>query len=319
MSQFSAALEPASSPSSLFRAYGLNWHSDVPLALFPHTVDQASQIDVRVLLHESDEAVPDRSILIGSEKIIITGDGGLRYREGDIATMDVSGTKQISIYPGREWEGVLPHSFYSTVVGAFLALRGGLTIHGSAVEIDGKAVVLCGRSGAGKSTSIAALIANGARLISDDLTVIEPLSANMSPSVFTGRRCIRLFAGTAAALRRVIATEISTAGGTKELIAAPQADVVRALPLAGFILLGSDEGTNSGPLTLDLKELLFKPNVFPHLPGHILRDLALRAVLAKAAFASAPAVRYSLETDLKELGRSTLACWQRSSLSVQFT
>ena len=47
-------------------------------------------------------------------------------------------------------------------------------IHAAAVEIDGKAIVLAGQSGAGKSTLRAHLVAQGAKYITDELTVITP-------------------------------------------------------------------------------------------------------------------------------------------------
>ncbi|PHQ72332.1 MAG: serine kinase [Sneathiella sp.] len=48
-----------------------------------------------------------------------------------------------------------------------------IKIHGSAVEINGKGVLLIGSSGAGKSDLALRLIDGGARLIADDYTIIE--------------------------------------------------------------------------------------------------------------------------------------------------
>ena len=49
-----------------------------------------------------------------------------------------------------------------------------LVLHGAVVERGGRALVLLGASGAGKSTLCAALIVDGWRLLSDELTLIRP-------------------------------------------------------------------------------------------------------------------------------------------------
>lgn len=47
------------------------------------------------------------------------------------------------------------------------------TIHASCVEIDGRGVLLAGRSGSGKSDLALRLIDRGARLVSDDYTELR--------------------------------------------------------------------------------------------------------------------------------------------------
>jgi hypothetical protein len=61
---------------------------------------------------------------------------------------------------------------------AFLLLRelsGSLALHGAAVVAGGKAAVLLGRSGQGKSTLAAALCRAGAALLADDAVALEPV------------------------------------------------------------------------------------------------------------------------------------------------
>ncbi|MCH9052405.1 MAG: HprK-related kinase A [Proteobacteria bacterium] len=56
-----------------------------------------------------------------------------------------------------------------------------LLIHGAVVEREGRAVVLPGSSGAGKSTLTAALVAEGWRLLSDEVTIIDPRDGLLRP------------------------------------------------------------------------------------------------------------------------------------------
>ena len=56
-----------------------------------------------------------------------------------------------------------------------------LILHAAVVERDGLAAILPAPSGSGKSTLCAALISRGWRLLSDELTLISPGSASITP------------------------------------------------------------------------------------------------------------------------------------------
>lgn len=59
-------------------------------------------------------------------------------------------------------------------LGVLLHRRGRLVLHGSAIDVGGRAVVLLGQKGAGKSTTAAALLARGHALLTDDLVAVAP-------------------------------------------------------------------------------------------------------------------------------------------------
>jgi hypothetical protein len=69
-----------------------------------------------------------------------------------------------------------------TCMGVILIQRKIIPLHGSAVEVDGKAYVFVGESGAGKSTLASAFIKQGHRLLSDDVVPVS-FSQNNVPTV----------------------------------------------------------------------------------------------------------------------------------------
>jgi len=66
-------------------------------------------------------------------------------------------------------EGVIPIIIAGTVSAFVLAMRGRCVLHGSAVEVDGRAIAFVGISGQGKSTMAAMFCAQGASLVTDDV------------------------------------------------------------------------------------------------------------------------------------------------------
>ena len=80
-------------------------------------------------------------------------------------------------------------------LGVLLHRRGHLVLHGSAVDVGGRAVVLVGHKGAGKSTTAAALVARGHRLLTDDLVALDEGGA-----VLPGPTQMKLWDASAGAL-----------------------------------------------------------------------------------------------------------------------
>jgi hypothetical protein len=105
-------------------------------------------------------------------------------RCGDELFADWPGLATLHAARSGDWSELVPApgadprligKFHSGFVRALLGhLRGKLTLHASAVLIDGAAVVLLGESGSGKSTTAADLCANsGASLLADDTATID--------------------------------------------------------------------------------------------------------------------------------------------------
>ncbi len=76
--------------------------------------------------------------------------------------------------PNTDYEKEKLYTFLlGTAFGGLCIQRGLLPIHGTTVEKNGKAVILTGFSGAGKSAISELLIADGMRFLADDVSVLE--------------------------------------------------------------------------------------------------------------------------------------------------
>jgi hypothetical protein len=79
------------------------------------------------------------------------------------------------------------------VFGILLHQREQIVMHASAVRVNGKAVLFCGASGAGKSTMAAALVQRGYPLVTDDVCAIS-LAGAARPVVHPDGRQLKLWA-----------------------------------------------------------------------------------------------------------------------------
>lgn len=122
-------------------------------------------------------------------------------REGDTVLLCVPGLARFLITAGRSVvialeDQALPRDASGFVLGSSLGIllhqRGALVLHGSAVARNGRAIVLCGQSGAGKSTTAAALCKKGCSFVSDDICVIG-LDAKGAPVVLPDGRHLKLW------------------------------------------------------------------------------------------------------------------------------
>jgi hypothetical protein len=95
------------------------------------------------------------------------------FRGDPIFTIDLKG-QEVSLCPQApvtpERLPRLLHAFVPKI----LSLRGHFVLHAAAVAIDGRVLAFSGLSGAGKSTTAAALVAAGAVAVCDDQLVLVP-------------------------------------------------------------------------------------------------------------------------------------------------
>ena len=248
--------------------FGCRWASDLPLDAFhpTTTADRAHDITVTHCF----DAAPARANPTPPKLAQVAADG-VRLHIPGILTADSFGPNRIEIRTEPAFTGELPPGFFGTLTGAVLAWRGLLPMHGSAVLLDNKAILICGASGAGKSTFTAALLAAGARFLSDDLTVLHP-RAESAPAIFAGRRSLRLYPITANWLAAHAACKLSPLlEDGKHLVTPTAADPSTAFPLAAIVLLGESSAEAD-----TLHTHVYRPKITATLPWHFARESQLR-------------------------------------------
>lgn len=100
-------------------------------------------------------------------------DDGIRFEWNQLGRYDVYGGTDIKVASHlNTGEWFLHAPLYGFAMAALLQQNKMLVLHGSAVELNGKAYVIIGGKGHGKSTVTAALIERGYRLLSDDVTAL---------------------------------------------------------------------------------------------------------------------------------------------------
>ena len=266
-------------------AFGLFWQSEVPLEHFSAAPDFSGVPDVNLRLVA---ALLDRPSGRAINRGLVFADG-FRFTWNDIATFDVFGGNRIDVLPLSGWTGTLPWPFYSTVTALLLAWRGNLPLHACAVEIAGKALLLCGPSGAGKSTLCAALVADGARLLSDDLSVIRPGTDGQPPMVLPGRPGVRLLSTIAPQLPGARLSPVSDDHRAKVMAiwSGRSAEFPRAIT-AVVLLQNHPAPVSPVARVAMLRQHLFRPQWLGLLPRAQAQFQTLALVVESARMLAAP-------------------------------
>lgn len=120
-------------------------------------------------------------------------------------------------------------------IAAWLATTGAHVLHGAAVSVDGRGVLLVGPGGAGKSTTAIAMAAAGATLLADDLCIVERDTGEAV--VHPLYRTCKLNADSDARLE-VAASTLGWTAGAKRVVAmdGPLAPGT-AVPVAAVVIL----------------------------------------------------------------------------------
>ena len=122
-------------------------------------------------------------------------DGGFTFRVPPIATIRlVPGWRDVEVFREPDAaDGAVRHAILDHVLPRRLALVGRVTLHGTCVSIDGRALAFVAESHQGKSTLSAALAQRGGHWLADDCLVVDHLvtdDATLAVAIptFTGTR-----------------------------------------------------------------------------------------------------------------------------------
>lgn len=169
------------STAPVYLQCGLRMRSEIEIAL-PPTSGDGFDVDVRwgPDVEPSAELPPGEVIASYGEGemawyTVIQTDAGylVRFRVcGEFAISADLSEIEVRRYPEGRHE-ILPILLAGTVSAIYLTLLGNTVLHASAVSIDGRSIAFVGQSGRGKSTVAALMCINGARLVTDDVLVVD--------------------------------------------------------------------------------------------------------------------------------------------------
>lgn len=148
-----------------YRAFGLSIASELELNELALSND-GQGVDLSIFndrLLETETFVSDEAEVQFSEHLV-----EMRFPGVANFLLKLS-SNAIIVQPVKGAEALIALPLTGPVMALWLHLKGSLVLHASAVEWKGGAFALVGDKGAGKSTTAAALLGRGAKLISDDL------------------------------------------------------------------------------------------------------------------------------------------------------
>lgn len=155
-----------------YRIFGLIIHSELEIpGLIPL---QAEIADVSILIGATPNQLNN---VISSGVLFESAKEEFLLKIPQIANFLVQHGNQITIDPILEATSDEIRLFLmGSVFGALLFQRGFTPLHGSSVDVNGKALIILGNSAAGKSTLAASLAQSGFPFLSDDLSAISKVS-----------------------------------------------------------------------------------------------------------------------------------------------
>ena len=159
-----------------YKAYGLKISSEIELPELSDHESAGDPIDLEIRLGKIETPKLNKTMIHrrGIRASFAKGaDDHLFLFWKDVASFEAIGGNVLRIHALTEDPGLLSLFTVSEALGLILYQRGFFLLHASAVQIGDEAWCFMGSPGAGKSTTAAAFLKAGCRLLSDDLTAIS--------------------------------------------------------------------------------------------------------------------------------------------------
>lgn len=280
-----------------YRAYGLEIASELPLPeLRPASLSEVPDVVVR--LGSLDHRAAATEVADEGHREFKVGEAFFQW--GVVGRILVRDGREIVIDPNDEVEAALLRApLLGPVIAALLQQRGVLTLHASAVVIDGQVVAFLGRKGWGKSTTAAALQARGHTLIGDDVLAIR--HDRRQPVALVGFPQLKLFPDSVAAVGEdpdSVPRMHSLVSKRNYMVGAPPPPL-DAYPIGALYILGVGEETRVHALT---KRRAFEEVVrHTYSHEHILLSEARHVASCAALLRAVPVRRLVRRADLGDL------------------
>lgn len=280
----------------MYRTFGLVLSSPLPL---PELIPAEGVADVVVhfdRINLPSEPLPGRPCVLATAT-----EAWFSYP--DIGRFRVADGKEIVVDP---YDGVDEVALRQTLLGSVLAMvlhqRGLFVLHGSAVGREDGAVAIVAESGYGKSTTAAALVAEGFTLLSDDIVAVRH-EADDQPCVLPGFPEINLWSDVGPMVRddsRQVLTRVENRTKSSYRLGASHA--TGAIPLRRVYVLDVDDRAGITPLPRSeglriLFDHTFGPEIMRFEPPKAVFEACSRLVL------SIPVRRLTRTTSLDDLPR----------------
>ena len=162
-----------------YEAYGLHVHSPVPLPFARGREDLPAagepDVVVRIGAAPTDLAgTADGRRSPGGHAEWEAAPGAFLISLYGVARYLVTGGREVLVEPRGGSDREIGARLAGTVWAALLLQRGIVPFHASAVEFEAGAVLFLGRSGAGKSSLLGALLKRGYAMLADDVAGVVP-------------------------------------------------------------------------------------------------------------------------------------------------
>ena len=160
-----------------YELYGLKVESNIEfIQLLPVEATTSKETAAKIIVEEGSElSRPSEEILAEGNSFGTTENGiWFNNQAGKFVIETVDGTSYMRCTKCADVHVSVIRSFLlGNCLAIMLTQRGKIVIHGSTLVVNDKAILVCGGSGAGKSTISTGMIDNGAKLMADDVSVID--------------------------------------------------------------------------------------------------------------------------------------------------